>query len=95
MNAIERYRLRGLTDDQRLEYDERVAICTIDGDVPEAAAKEIAWAQVRPTSPVPPRGRSGPPKPTVRSPWAPRTRRGPTRGHGANRPGHAGCYSIG
>ena len=84
MDAIERYRMHGLNDDQRLEYEERLAICTVDGRLPEAAATEIAWAQVRPTSPVSPRGLSGPIKPRVRSTRAPRTRRGPTRGDGAN-----------
>ena len=84
MDAIERYRMRGLTEDQRYEYEERVAICVLDGGIPEAAAREIAWAQVRPTSPVSPRGLSGPPRPRVRSAHAPRTRRGPTRGDTAN-----------
>ena len=79
MDAIERYRLRGLTDDQRTEYEERVAICVVDGGLAEAAAKEIAWAQVRTTSPVFARGLSGPPRPKVRSTRAPRTQRGPTR----------------
>ena len=84
MDAIERYRLRGLNDDQRYEYEERLAICTVDGGLVETAAKEIAWAQVRPTSPVSPRGLSGPLKPKVRSAHAPRTRRGPTRCDTAN-----------
>ena len=78
MDAIERYRMRSLTDDQRYEYEERTAICTVDGGLPEAAAKEIAWAQVRTTSPTFAHGLSGPIKPKVRSPHAPRTRRGPT-----------------
>ena len=80
MDAIERYRLRGLNDDQRYEYEERLAICTVDGGLPEAAATEIAWAQVRTTSPVSPRGLSGAIRSQVRSPHAPRARRGPTRG---------------
>ena len=84
MNAIERYRMRGLSKDQRYEYEERVAICVVDGAIPEPAAREIAWAQVRPTSPVFARGLSGPPRPRVRSTLAPRTRRGPTRGDTAN-----------
>ena len=79
MDAIERYRLRGLNDDQRYEYEERLAICTVDGGLPEAVATEIAWAQVRTTSPVFARGLSGPLKPKVRSTHAPRARRGPTR----------------
>ena len=89
MDAIERYRMRSLNDDQRLEYEERLAICTVDGGLPEAAARAIAWAQVRPTSPVSPRGLSGPPKPKARSPWAPRTRRGPTRGDRGGKGGDA------
>ena len=89
MDAIERYRMRSLTDDQRYEYEERTAICTVDGGLPEAAAKEIAWAQVRTTSPVFARGLSGPLKPNVRSTRAPRTRRGPTRGDRANGAEHA------
>ena len=48
MDAIERYRLAGLTDDQRLEYEERVAICIEDGGLSEAEAKDVAWAHVRP-----------------------------------------------
>ncbi len=84
MDAIERYRLRGLTDDQRYEYEERLAICTVDGGIPEVVAREIAWTHVRPTSPVLPRGLSKPPKSRVRSPRAPSTRRGPTRCDTAN-----------
>jgi hypothetical protein len=57
MDAIERYRLRSLTDDQRREYEERVAICVLDGGLADAAAKELAWAQMR-SAPTPDRPRS-------------------------------------
>ena len=38
--------LAGLTEDERCAWEERVAICTIDGHLPEERAKEIAWAQI-------------------------------------------------
>lgn len=47
MNAIERYRMHTLNDEQRLDYEERVAICTVDGWLSDEAAQNIAWTQVR------------------------------------------------
>ncbi len=38
--------LTSLTEDERCAWEERVAICTIDGGLPEERAKEIAWAQI-------------------------------------------------
>ncbi len=61
MDAIERYRLRQLTDDQRIEYDERIAVCIEDGGLSEVAAQQIAWEQVRPhVAPVRPRPNRAP-----------------------------------
>ena len=94
MDAIERYRMHGLTDDRRYEYEERLAICIVDGEISDAAAREIAWAQVRTTSPVSARGLSVPTKPKVRSAHAPRTRHGRTRCGTAESVAYTGCYGI-
>ncbi len=39
-------RLRRLTPEQREVWDERVAICVIDGGLTEAEAEAIAWEQI-------------------------------------------------
>lgn len=39
-------RLSDLTEDEQHVGQERVAICTIDGNVSEARAQEIAWEQI-------------------------------------------------
>jgi hypothetical protein len=38
--------LPALSEDERCAWEERVAICTIDGGLSEAQAQEIAWAQI-------------------------------------------------
>ena len=35
-----------MTADEREMFEERMAICTIDGHVPEHVAERIAWSQV-------------------------------------------------
>ena len=39
-------RLEQLDDDQLHAWVERVAICTVDGGLSDAAAESIAWAQI-------------------------------------------------
>lgn len=39
-------RLAGLMQDQRDAWDERVAICVVDGGLSEAEAETVAWREV-------------------------------------------------
>jgi hypothetical protein len=39
-------RLLALDQDQREAWLERVAICTVDGNLSEEAAEAVAWAQI-------------------------------------------------
>lgn len=41
-----RRKLDRLTEDQRMLWEERVAICMIDGGVSQERAEKIAWEQI-------------------------------------------------
>jgi hypothetical protein len=43
---IRAIRLASLTEDERVTWHERVAICVVDGGLTEAEAEAIAWRQV-------------------------------------------------
>jgi hypothetical protein len=44
--VVRAVRLAALTEGERETWDERVAICVIDGGLGEAEAEEIAWRQI-------------------------------------------------
>jgi len=46
VRALRLKRLAALNDDQRDAWQERVAICTIDGGLSEEEAESIAWAEI-------------------------------------------------
>ena len=48
LQAIRLDRLLRLDDDPLDAWAERVAICIVDGGLSEAAAEDIAWAQIDP-----------------------------------------------
>ncbi len=44
--VVRAVRLAALTEDERELWDERVAICAVDGALSEAEAEEVAWRQI-------------------------------------------------
>ena len=46
LHKAELVRLMALDPDQREAWLERVAICTVDGNLSEEAAEAVAWAQI-------------------------------------------------